>query len=598
MIFGRKPIKRQATLQDVTIRDFSGGLNEVDSDLNLSIKFAKRLRNLHQGLDGSNAIRPGTILFSDVQSHVEEIVNSFYFSGAIWCVGTNGKVARVSATGVVLLAFDDSFAASLPGSPTAWGQTDFCSFCISRGNLTIHNGVNKPLVVTPDSNVSYLRDLATGSNANTPIGRYAVQHARYLIIGGRPDAPSTLSIGASDTTGTFLGDPGPNDAIEFDLSSRVPSGEPDIRGLSKFRDRLIVMFDDAILPGVLGIYDSADHTPQFDDAVQQHGAVSHLSAQTLNEDMLFCGIDAVNTVTRALFTGVVKAETTSHLISPSLRNQIGALKQTATLQDRIHSVYNSLEDEYMLFIPNADDPRQITETTCFTFKDNTELRVHAWSVYHNWRFRSSCVSSLKRVFFTQGSQVYLLENEQDKKTYGRDYVGDQEMFDDDTTFTDQTGWTPVADFDQSGIPIPFDWILPWSDNGKRMNTKESRYVGLDTLGTGQFTLQMFIDNAFYDREHVGEEFLDDTLFDDGLGWDVEALTPALSMDFMGGDALGYGLSPFGHLYGDGRPTSIEKLYAWRAKYKLFKMRLTGEADGPLKFVSLFLAYAAGSIRRS
>jgi hypothetical protein len=109
---------------------------------------------------------------------------------------------------------------------------------------------------------------------------------------------------------------------------------------------------------------------------------------------------------------------------------------------------------------------------------------------------------------------------------------------------------------------------------------------------------MFTDNIFISRTDLGEDWQEDDLkWTDDLGWDVDVFDPALEMAFEGGDAPGYGRDEYGDDYGGGRPTRLEKLIAWTAKYKLWKLRIIGEATKELKFVSVTLAYQTGSIRR-
>ena len=86
-------------------------------------------------------------------------------------------------------------------------------------------------------------------------------------------------------------------------------------------------------------------------------------------------------------------------------------------------------------------------------------------------------------------------------------------------------------------------------------------------------------------------------FDDKTGWDVDVLDPTLSMAFEGGDGPGFGLDEFGEDFGGGRPTRLEQLYAWTAKYKIQKLRISGDKINPLKFVSITLGYLQGSPRR-
>ena len=179
-----------------------------------------------------------------------------------------------------------------------------------------------------------------------------------------------------------------------------------------------------------------------------------------------------------------------------------------------------------------------------------------------------------------------------------DYVGDQEMFDDDTPFEDYTGITPVASEKDSGVPIKFVWELPWSDNNERFLTKNSRYINFDTEGDNKFTVDMFVDNIYRDKSNFGEDWEEDSLkFGDGLGFDVEVLDPTLKAVFEGGDSPGFGADEFGEDFGGGRPTRLEQLYAWTSRYKIMKLRMSGDATKALKFISITMAYLTGSPRR-
>jgi hypothetical protein len=140
--------------------------------------------------------------------------------------------------------------------------------------------------------------------------------------------------------------------------------------------------------------------------------------------------------------------------------------------------------------------------------------------------------------------------------------------------------------------------LPWGDNNDRFAVKMSRFLNFDTKGSDTFTATMYTDNIYKDVNDPGEAFTDGLLFTDGLGWDVEVLDPALSMEFIGGTAPGYGLDEFGEYFGGGRPTRHEGLYAWTSRYKLFKLRMEGDAVAPLQFISISMAYTTtGAIRR-
>lgn len=594
-------VKRNNLLLDATIRDFSGGWNVVDNDLNLDTKFSKILRNMQRGIDGANSVRPGTELFAETSTYLDEIINVTYYSGHLVAVGINGKIVKVDSSGVVNEIWSDTWANNLAGTPNGWTTTSFVSFAVFNGDLIVCNGINKPVIINSATQATYLKDLADDSNANTPIARFVVAAGRYLIMAGSLTAgeEDRLFISNTDTSGTWVGDSAPNDSITLDLGSRVPSGSHSIKGLGRFRDKLLVYFEDAVLPGTLGVFTSTVHTPTFDDAFENVGAISHRIVQTVGEDILFGDINGLSAIQRALFTGNVASGRISQLIDPAYHDIIDDLNSTVVLEDKVWSLWDSANHNYMVFFPNAIGDTEITEYRCLIYKKNKALKIEAWADWRDWKFRCGCRSALKDIFMCEGTQIFRLGEaiDSDDAIY-KDYEGDQEMWSDDTPWTDYTGWNPVADTTDSGVPIRFVWELPWSDNKSRFLTKNSRYLNFDTTGDNKFLVEMFTDNIYKDRKDFGEDWVEDGLrFDDGLGWDVEALDPALSMEFEGGDSPGFGADEFGEDFGGGRPTRLEKLYAWPAKYKLQKLRISGDATKALKFVSITLAYLSGSPRR-
>ena len=593
-------VSRRSVMLNATIRDFSGGWNSSDNDLNLSSKYAVKLENIQNSIDNTNSIRPGTRKFADTSEYLDDIINVIYYNTFLIAVGANGKVVKVDANGIVSLIWDDNIASSLAGSPLGWATTSFVSFAIFNGDLIICNGINKPLIVDNNLQCSFLKDLADNSNANTPIARFVLSVGRYLIMAGSLVAgeEDLLYISATDTSGTWLGDSGPNDAVNLNLGSRVPSGDSTIKGLGRFRDNVMIMFDNAILPGTLGSFVESDHVPQFNDAIENVGSISHRSIQTISEDMMFADSSGVGSANRALFTGSVTSTRASQLIDPDYRQQIGLVSSIVALEDRAWSLWDNHSDNYMLFLPNGNTKETTTETRCFVYKNNRALKKAVWSDWRNWNFSSGCVSTLKRVFFTEDALIYILGEEHEGDNIYKDYERDQEMFDDNTPYDDYTGFTPHSNNSDSGVPIPFDWEFPWSDNNQRFLTKNSRYINFDTVGENKFTSQMFIDNIYLDRADRGEDFVEDVLkFDDDLGWDVDVLDPTLELDFEGGTAPGYGNDGFGDTFGGGRPTRLEQLYAWNSSYKLNKFRLSGDGTKELKFVSISYGYLTGSIRR-
>jgi hypothetical protein len=597
----RKAMQRSNPLLDATIRDFSGGWNVVDNDLNLNTKYSKILENTHRGVDGANVIRPGTRLFAETSEHLDKIINCEYFNGYIIAVGSNGQMVSINSVGSVRSIWSDDWANNLAGSPNGWDTTPSASFALFNGDLIVCNGVNKPVIINSSMEASYLKDLADDSNANTPIARFVMTQGRYLVMSGSLTAgqEDVIYISATDISGTWVGDSAPNDAVNLSLGSRVTSGSSTIKGLGHFRGQLMVMFEEVILPGTLGVFVSTAHVPTFTDAISEIGAMSNRSIQTVGEDMLVADFNGISSIKKALITGSVTSVRNSQLIDPEYHRTIDGLDSTITLEDKVWSLWDSTSNNYMIFMPNGVNDTEITEYRCFVYKKNKALSLDAWADWRGWKFTSGCRTALKNIFLAEGTQIYILgETDNTKHEIYKDYEGDQEMWGDDTTFTDGLGWTPVADVDDSGIPISFKWELPWSDNKDRFAVKESRYINFDTEGDNRFTVDMFVDNIYEDRTHFGEDWEEDELkFDDGTGWDVEALDPTLSMTFEGGDAPGFGADEFGDDFGGGRPTRLEKLYAWPSKYKLSKLRITGDGTKKLKFVSITMAYLKGGPRR-
>jgi hypothetical protein len=159
--------------------------------------------------------------------------------------------------------------------------------------------------------------------------------------------------------------------------------------------------------------------------------------------------------------------------------------------------------------------------------------------------------------FARGNKLYVYDF--DNPEIGADLLGDP------------------AVSNGEGVPISFEWELPWADMKQRMKIKQTRYIGLDTQGDATFTVDGYVDNI---KIYNGVD------------------SPLLSMQFVAGDSAGYGNVPYGDgPYGGGRRTSNEFLYAWTMKFKLMKLRFSGSTKRKLKFISVSLSYVNGGIRR-
>jgi hypothetical protein len=87
-----------APLKSTVIRDFGGGLNVVDDELNLSSSFQPVLDNIHRGVDNTLSVRWGTELFVDLRRG-SVLTGSAVFSIA-WTIGQRSLVCDYNAHGL------------------------------------------------------------------------------------------------------------------------------------------------------------------------------------------------------------------------------------------------------------------------------------------------------------------------------------------------------------------------------------------------------------------------------------------------------------------------------------------------------------------
>jgi len=88
-----------AALKSTIVRDFSGGLNVVDDDLNLSATFQPVLDNIHRGVDNTLSVRWGTELFADLR-------RGSVFTGAVtftinWTINQRELVCTYTSHGLL-----------------------------------------------------------------------------------------------------------------------------------------------------------------------------------------------------------------------------------------------------------------------------------------------------------------------------------------------------------------------------------------------------------------------------------------------------------------------------------------------------------------
>lgn len=554
-----RPARTSPKIKTSTLRDFSGGLNVLDDDLNLASKYAVISDNIGYDIDGAFAVRYGTRLFTDAAialSAPARLINAMYYNNNIICVFSSGEIVRVDGVGAVSVMWNAAVAALLPDSPAAWGITESASFAQFNGELIIANGSDKPLIVHQNLSIEYLHDVATGSNINVPIARYVVVCNRFLVMVGDPVYPNRVHISSRDTSGTWYGDAPPNNGTFVDIGSIIPDGNI-IRGAVPFRDKLIITYAEGSIIGQLGVFseDGETHTPDFSDGVPEYGAVSHRVLASYGDDILMLDGVGVSSLKRTVFTGTIRPERVSDLVDPEMTKMLDAL-DFGSLEDRTFSVYDPRSGKFYFFIPNADTIGETTETKAFVFTFRPSLNVTSWQTHSGWNWTCALRSSQGNIFFGDASgKLYLMGSKENPIDH--DFEGNISINNGD------------------GLPIMFDWEMPWVDFNKRVRTKSSKYISFDARGTARFTCRMFADRYRYDV-NLQE-------------------VPELQLDFVAGDTGGYGHGP--QPYGGGLNTNNQQLIAWPCKFELAKLHIDGQAAGGLRFVSVSISYHDGSIFR-
>jgi hypothetical protein len=587
-------------LNEATSRKFDGGLNVADTQLNLSSKYATVLSNLLVGLDGSLQIRQGTKLFASlagISSH--NLIGGEYFRDNLIVINEIGELFAINGQGTVTVIWNATIAAAKRAGLTTWGPITYVAFEEFNGELIVANENNKPLVITSGLIVDYLADIATGSNINVPTGEIIAKFSLHFCIA----SGSTLHVSERNAAGTWQGDAGAQFVNEFDMKTYVIKGDTDIVALLPFKGYLLVMFKECIVP--VQFVEDATATPKLalsassESVINNYGCISPKVVQDIGESGMSTDIVGCSSISLSRFTRVLSPDRPSRLIDKLLQQRIHALNDE-TLKRHAFSIYDRKMSAYQLFLPDANHPLHRT-TTGYSYRLVERLNLEAWSLFEGWYWLFGIRSSQGNMFFNraESTEIFQRGDEETDPLYA-DWIGEQETFSDVTTFTDQTGFTPVADINDSGVPIKWVWELPWNDLKHRAFTKTLRYILLDTEGGDQFTCKVFIDDHYL-QYTTGETFSDGTTFTDGTGFTPPSelsFANNLELEFVGKDHGGYGVESYGlDLYGGGNNTAVRKLTLAPTKFTTFKLRFEGESTRPLKFVAITLLYQGGSIRR-
>ena len=526
-------------------------------------------------IDTTAATRPavGDIIYiagltTDINSITVDYFNGFHVVAEVEVLSGSGPAyPTVIRFNIPVTPNADDTSTETPtinrSLATGWEACEIVTATTFNDRLLLANGVNKPVVVQfitdTEPQAQYIADPATGSNANTPIGKYITSGQDHTIIAGIPGRPNVVSISQTNTYTTWYGDSNSN-AVEIDITRVAGSTSSGVTGITFHRDLLVITTERTTTFYRLNNFVDDLHVPTKIDAVTGFGAIAGRSLASIGDSLLGCDFVGVINLKETLLKDRFASNRASEPIAPTL---IKAINNLTTLQatNDVWAVHNKRDDAYMLFVPYGEN-----ETWVFHFIRKELRRIQGWSVLRGWNFTAGWLTTTDRVKFASGMKVYIYG------TSGDDITAD---------FVDG----------ETGTGIQYVWEMPWYDFDRRMHTKDTAYIKMDTRGTGAFTAQMFVDNIYYDNLEL--ESSDDLEDDLNL-----PLLPYLSMLMRGGDSPGYGNAE--QTYGSGRRTSDERLYAWAARCSIAKLRFSGTTDiddTRLRYVSISLGYQNGGIRR-
>lgn len=530
-----KATPKSANIQDATLRDFSGGLMIVDDDIALKSRFSTILDNLLVNNDYSYTLRFGT---KEIATTAADIIGLYYFAGSLLAVLVDGRIQKATLAGVVTTPWAADWTAGAT-------HTDFTE---KDGKLIITNNQDKPVLVDQAITIGYLKDLGTNSNINTPICEHFTTVGNY-VVGAFDGVNPEIIISSAGTSGTWVGDPIPNDSRRFNLGGYVPSSNGRITGLSAFKNNLIVFFSNAVVVVELGNYDAGGlHQPKVVDTIFGVGSISHKLVVVSEEEFFFVTNNGVYSVNKNTFGGTFKSKERSDAIRKLMIKNLPSGITTEVLNS--FAVEDKSNNRVFFSIKRADGTKFLVSMTYNPKSDN----LH-WSTLNGWDFDGACVSEQKRVFFYKGNKIY---------QYGNDIYPGENYYADNITAGNP-----------DGVDINFDWETPWLDANQRQKKKKLLYINGDTGGTASFTLSAFVDKFYKNNLNV--------------------LVPAVSMQLRAGEAIGYGYPSVG--YGGGRRFSDERPFGFPTEFKLIKLKVTGATKEPLRFVSISMIYQLRGYKR-
>lgn len=280
-----------------------------------------------------------------------------YYKDNLIVFAENGEIAAVNINGTATRIWSYEIAKGLTVEP--WSYSSRISAEIIRGRLIAVNGADndKPLAID-GTNVNYLVDAASLSNAAIPRAEFVIAASQYVVLVNTEYGPTMLEIGARNTVFTGSRDTNPDDAVELDLGMMTQTVDNTILGASVIRSRVFIGFSDRSMLGSLGIYtesgDNQYHEPDFNDNIAEFGAFSHSSIVSLGNDLFCAGMNGINSLEVSRASGEFVPQTISDFIHPVMLRHFFRLSEHDR-RYRVFAIFDPTSRHYMLFAPKYSD---------------------------------------------------------------------------------------------------------------------------------------------------------------------------------------------------------------------------------------------------
>lgn len=323
--------------------------------------------------------------------------------------------------------------------------------------------------------------------------------------------------------------------------------------------RLLLLSDLALRNHVFSVYNTKDSQYMMFVPNKDPYTEYTLGANPLTSGTIGTGVITVTETAHGLVTGESVTISGAVAVDGITAPQINTTFTVTVLTDDTYSIITEGTASSGGVVGGGSAVivnKLISETEVFVYTNIPQLKVTAWALFSGWNFSCGCRSGQGRLFFANGSKIYIYGTAEDA-IYG-DLINDSAIVD------------PT-----NGNDIVFRYAMPWFDLDHRMLNKNLRYIQLSTEGTATFTVRGYVDYITEDAD----------------GADA----PTNSVTFVGGDSGGYGQGD--QPYGGGRRTATERNWAWTSKLRTAKLVFSGSTTAQFKLIGISLVYLLGSIIR-